>query len=192
MAVPPHRRACIAGVGQTRYTRWGGITDASEHALALEAILDAVADAGFDVDEVDGLTSFAADRNEAVFLAADMGLPELRFANMVWSPAAVAGARPSPTRRWPSRRGRPRSSSRIGVASGFQEVFQAAVFSGEVTHRAPREVARDGVSRLPPAHGRDSHRDRVRELFLCHSELVAHATDRMLGALHYRPIAVER
>jgi len=26
----PRRRACISGVGQTRYTRWGGTTDASE------------------------------------------------------------------------------------------------------------------------------------------------------------------
>ena len=91
MATPPRRRACIAGVGQTRYTRWGGTTDASEHALALEAILAAVADAGFDVGEVDGLTSFAADRNDAVFLAADMGLPELRFANMVWMPGGGGG-----------------------------------------------------------------------------------------------------
>ena len=63
MPQPPHRRACLVGVGETRYARWGGITDASEHALALEAILSAVADAGLSVDDVDGLTSFAGDRN---------------------------------------------------------------------------------------------------------------------------------
>jgi len=91
MTPPTNRRACLVGVGETRYARWGGITDASEHALALEAILKAVADAGLAVDQVDGLTSFAGDRNDAAFLAADLGLPELRFANMVWMPGGGGG-----------------------------------------------------------------------------------------------------
>lgn len=86
-----HRRACLVGIGESRYARWGGITDVSEHALALKAILRAVADAGLSVDEVDGLTSFAGDRNDAAFLAADLGLPELRFANMVWMPGGGGG-----------------------------------------------------------------------------------------------------
>ncbi len=77
-------RPCIVGVGESVYTRWGGITDTTEHALACQAILAAVGDAGLDVHEVDGLASFAEDRNDAVLIAADLGLPELRFANMVW------------------------------------------------------------------------------------------------------------
>jgi acetyl-CoA acetyltransferase len=94
----PGRNACIAGVGETRYTRWGGIAEASEYELAVEAVLAAVADAGFAVDEVDGLSSFAGDRNEATFMAADLGLPELRYAALSWLPggggacAAVANA----------------------------------------------------------------------------------------------------
>ena len=98
MRATERRRAYLVGVGETRYTKWGGITDASEHQLALEAILAAVADAGLAVDDVDGLVSFAADRNDAIFLATDLGLPELRFAAMVWLPggggacAAVADA----------------------------------------------------------------------------------------------------
>ena len=91
MSVPASRRACLVGVGETRYARWGGITDASEHALALEAILRAVDDAGLPVDAVDGLTSFAGDRNDAVILAADLGLPELRYASMVWLPGGGGG-----------------------------------------------------------------------------------------------------
>ena len=91
MSSGQRRRACLVGVGETRYARWGGITDASEHALALQAILNAVADAGLDVDAVDGLTSFAGDRNDAAFLAGDLGLPELRFANMVWLPGGGGG-----------------------------------------------------------------------------------------------------
>ena len=91
-------RAHIAGVGETRYARWGGITEASEHQLACEAIRAAVQDAGFAMDAVDGLASFAGDRNDAAFLAADLGLPELRYADMSWLPggggacAAVANA----------------------------------------------------------------------------------------------------
>ena len=92
------RRACVVGVGETRYARWGGISEASEHQLACEAIRAAVDDAGLDMDDVDGLGSFAGDRNEAVFLAADLGLSELRYADMCWLPggggacAAVANA----------------------------------------------------------------------------------------------------
>jgi acetyl-CoA acetyltransferase len=84
-------RAHIAGVGETRYTRWGKIGDVTEHALALEAIQRAVADAGLSLDDVDGLTSFADDRNEGVFLAAELGLPRLRFSNMVWMPGGGGG-----------------------------------------------------------------------------------------------------
>ena len=85
------RRAQIVGVGETRYTRWGKIGDVSEHALACEAIARAVADAGLSLDDVDGLASFADDRNEAVFLAAELGLPALGFANMVWMPGGRRG-----------------------------------------------------------------------------------------------------
>src|SRR5881227_1063383 len=92
------RTACIVGVGETRYTKWGGITDASEYQLAVEAITRACADAGVDVRDVDGLCSFGDDRNAATFLSADLGLRELRWATMSWLPggggscAAVASA----------------------------------------------------------------------------------------------------
>jgi acetyl-CoA acetyltransferase len=92
------RRACIVGVGETRYTKRGGITDASEYALAVQAITRACTDAGVDVRDVDGLCSFGDDRNAATFLSADLGLRELRWATMSWLPggggscAAVASA----------------------------------------------------------------------------------------------------
>jgi acetyl-CoA acetyltransferase len=85
------RKAHIVGVGETRYARWGKIGDVTEHALACEAIARAVEDAGLDVSEVDGLASFAEDRNEATFLAAELGLSSLRFANMVWLPGGGGG-----------------------------------------------------------------------------------------------------
>ncbi len=92
------RAACLVGVGETRYTKWGGITDASEYQLAVQAVLAAIADAGMTPDDVDGLASFAEDRNDATFMAADLGLPELRYASLSWLPggggacAAVANA----------------------------------------------------------------------------------------------------
>ncbi|MGH0036996.1 MAG: thiolase C-terminal domain-containing protein [Myxococcota bacterium] len=84
-------RAHIVGVGESPYTRWGKIGDVSEHALACQAIQNAVQDAGLTMDDVDGLASFAEDRNEAIFLAAELGLPALRFANMVWMPGGGGG-----------------------------------------------------------------------------------------------------
>jgi acetyl-CoA acetyltransferase len=84
-------RAHIVGVGESQYTRWGKIGDVTEHALACQAIQRAVADAGLEMDDVDGLASFAEDRNEAVFLAAELGLPALRFGNMVWMPGGGGG-----------------------------------------------------------------------------------------------------
>lgn len=85
------RKAHIAGVGETKYARWGKIGDVSEHALACQAIQRAVVDAGLEMDDVDGLASFAEDRNEATFLAAELGLPALRYANMVWLPGGGGG-----------------------------------------------------------------------------------------------------
>jgi len=85
------RLAHVVGVGETEYARWGKIGEVSEHALACRAILRAVEDAGLTVDDVDGLASFAEDRNEAVFIAAELGLRSLRFANMVWMPGGGGG-----------------------------------------------------------------------------------------------------
>ena len=85
------RKAHIVGVGESQYTKWGKIVDETEHALAHKAILRAVTDAGLSIDEVDGLASFAEDRNEAIFIAAELGLPELRFGNMVWMPGGGGG-----------------------------------------------------------------------------------------------------
>jgi len=85
------RRAHLVGVGETQYARWGKIEGITEHALALRAIQRAVADAGLSIDDIDGLASFADDRNEAIFLAAELGIPELRYASMVWMPGGGGG-----------------------------------------------------------------------------------------------------
>lgn len=90
-------QVAVVGVGETRYYKHGG-SPVSEFALACEAIINAAEDAGIAVEEIDGLASFANDRNEPTRLAAALGLRDLSFANMVWTGggggccAAVANA----------------------------------------------------------------------------------------------------
>jgi hypothetical protein len=36
------RQACIVGIGETRYTKWGQMADRGEWSLACEAVLNAV------------------------------------------------------------------------------------------------------------------------------------------------------
>lgn len=78
------RQPCVAGIAQTEFRRWGGFVDRSELGLACEAVAGAAADAGIELDEVDGLCSYAEDRNEPALLQAALGLPELRFVSLVW------------------------------------------------------------------------------------------------------------
>ena len=79
-------RAAIVGIGETEYRKWGQIDDRTEFHLAIEAILHAVADAGLRPHDIDGISSFSNDRNEAVLVATALGLPRLRFAEMSWIP----------------------------------------------------------------------------------------------------------
>jgi acetyl-CoA acetyltransferase len=85
------RKAHIVGVGESQYTKWGKIGDITEHALALQTIITAITDAGLTVSDIDGLASFAEDRNEGIFIAAELGIPELRYSNMVWMPGGGGG-----------------------------------------------------------------------------------------------------
>ena len=80
----PARRACIVGIGQTEYRRWGGIPDRSQFQLACEATLAAARDAGLPHREIDGFTSYSNDSSEPALLQVALGLPRLRFASMVW------------------------------------------------------------------------------------------------------------
>jgi acetyl-CoA acetyltransferase len=78
-------RGCVAvvGIGETAYFRHGESPD-PEFKLALKAILAACQDAGLDPKQIDGFSSYGDDRNDAVRLAAALGLPRLRFATMQW------------------------------------------------------------------------------------------------------------
>ncbi|MEN9773570.1 MAG: hypothetical protein RL322_640 [Pseudomonadota bacterium] len=76
-------RVAIVGIGETAYTRYGA-TERSEFDLCCEAVLNASRDAGIDPDEIDGFCSFANERQEPVVLQQALGIPELRFSNIVW------------------------------------------------------------------------------------------------------------
>jgi acetyl-CoA acetyltransferase len=76
--------ACIVGIAESEYVKWGRLMRCTEYQLALEVILRAVADAGLTMDDVDGFASFSNDRNEFCFVATDLGVPEVRYADMTW------------------------------------------------------------------------------------------------------------
>lgn len=59
------QNCCIAGTGQSEFARCGGIQDRSQFQITAEAILAALADSGIKPAEVDGLTSFSNDSNDA-------------------------------------------------------------------------------------------------------------------------------
>nr|WP_321440644.1 hypothetical protein [uncultured Hyphomonas sp.] len=75
---------CIIGIGQSAYARWN--TDCgNELQLACEAILAASRDADLPVDQIDGVTSFGDDANEAPLIQATLGMKALRMSGMVWA-----------------------------------------------------------------------------------------------------------
>ena len=78
------QRACVVGIGQTEFARWGRITDRSEFQLACEAIANAAADAGLTLSEIDGFSSFSDDRNQPIELQLALGVPQLRWSSMLW------------------------------------------------------------------------------------------------------------
>lgn len=75
---------CIVGIAETEYRERGGIRDRSEFRLCCEAILAAAADAGLPVQAIDGFASFGYERHEPVQVQVALGIPELRFSNLVW------------------------------------------------------------------------------------------------------------
>jgi acetyl-CoA acetyltransferase len=74
----------IVGIGESAYAPYGRILDRSEFELCCEAITRAAGDAGIDVREIDGFCSYAYERQEPVVIQAALGIPELRFSNIVW------------------------------------------------------------------------------------------------------------
>ncbi|MFP5576814.1 MAG: thiolase C-terminal domain-containing protein [Acidimicrobiia bacterium] len=84
-------QVAIVGVGETQYHKRGQAPE-PEFVLCLQAILAAAEDAGLAIDDLDGFASYSNDRNEPARIAAALGLPELRFSNMVWGGGGGGGS----------------------------------------------------------------------------------------------------
>lgn len=127
-------KAAIVGVGHTEYSRDSG---RSEMNLAVEAIRNACADAGIKPQDIDGIAKFTMDNNDVVHLAANLGIPALRF----FGEAPWGGG------------GGPVGSVLLGamaVASGMADcvvAFRAMnERSGRGTNRFGRAVVRKGAA----------------------------------------------
>lgn len=75
-----NNEAAIAGIGQTKYSKNSGV---SELALACEAVLGAIRDAGLEPNQVDGLTTFLMDSSDEVEVARAVGLGDLTLLSRV-------------------------------------------------------------------------------------------------------------
>lgn len=75
-----NNEAAIAGIGQTKYSKNSGV---SELALACEAVLGAIRDAGLEPSQVDGLTTFLMDSSDEVEVARALGLGDLTLLSRV-------------------------------------------------------------------------------------------------------------
>jgi len=84
-------RTAVVGLGETTYYKRGQSPHA-EFKLALEAIVNACADANIHPREIDGFASFSNDRSDPSQLAAALGCRELRFANMQWGGGGGGGS----------------------------------------------------------------------------------------------------
>jgi acetyl-CoA acetyltransferase len=69
-------RAAIAGIGATNFSKASG---RSELRLAVEAVRNALDDAGLTPADVDGMVTFTMDTNNEIEVARSLGVPELKF-----------------------------------------------------------------------------------------------------------------
>jgi acetyl-CoA acetyltransferase len=69
-------RAAIVGIGATEFSKDSG---RSELRLAAEAVRAAIADAGLQPSDVDGLVTFTQDNNSEAAVAREVGIPSLSF-----------------------------------------------------------------------------------------------------------------
>lgn len=84
-------RTAIVGIGQTAYANRGRLAHRGPITLAIEAVMNAAADAGLPVDTIDGFASFSQDGAEGGLLAYHLGLPALRYSGMVWGGGGAGG-----------------------------------------------------------------------------------------------------
>jgi acetyl-CoA acetyltransferase len=78
------RKACIVGIGETDYKKWGGIKDRNEFQLACQAVKAAAEDAGLPLSSLDGFATYGDKAIDTSMLQLALGIPQLRFSSSVW------------------------------------------------------------------------------------------------------------
>ncbi|MPY78099.1 MAG: lipid-transfer protein [Actinophytocola sp.] len=82
-------QAAIVGIGATEFSKDSG---RSELRLASEAVRAALADAGLEPADVDGLVTFTMDANAEIAVARELGIGELRFFSRIGYGGGAAAA----------------------------------------------------------------------------------------------------
>jgi len=73
-------KTAIVGIGQTEFSKK---LEGSEVELASEAIMNALDDAGIDISEVDGLTSYTQEATSEVVLSRNLGFGDITYFGQV-------------------------------------------------------------------------------------------------------------
>ena len=190
-------RTAIVGVGETPYYKRGQSPDA-EFTLGLKAILAACEDAGIDPRRIDGFASYSNDRNDPSRLAAALGLPELRFANMVWGggggggSAAVANAAAAVAAGIADcvvvfRALAQGQFGRFGAGPGHAQVSGEAAYTLPYGLMSPAQMFAMRVRRFMHDHGVGHEALRAVALASYH-----HAQANPRAVMHGRPLTPER
>ena len=80
MGTTLHNEAVIVGIGQTDFTKNSG---RSEVQLAAECTKAAIADAGLEPSDIDGMTSFTLDTSDETEVARNVGCGDLTFVSRI-------------------------------------------------------------------------------------------------------------
>jgi acetyl-CoA acetyltransferase len=81
-------KAAIAGIGATEFSKNSG---RSEMRLAVEACAAAIADAGLQPSDVEGMVTFTADTNPEIEVARNLGIGELKFFSRIHHGGGAGG-----------------------------------------------------------------------------------------------------
>jgi len=120
------RRAAIAGIGATEFSKQSG---RSEWSLAAECVTAALDDAGLRADEVDGIVLFTMESTPEIALARALGIPQLTFFSRIPHGGGAACA--------------PLQQAALAIAAGVAEVV--------VVYRAFNERSGHRFGAGPPA-----------------------------------------
>jgi acetyl-CoA acetyltransferase len=86
-----HGHTAIIGIGESQYYR-AGRSPHSAAQMAATAVHAAIADAGLEPDDVDGIVTFHPDQHDSAQLWSWLGLNRLRFSAKAWGGGGNSGA----------------------------------------------------------------------------------------------------